>query len=191
MGVSEQMNINAKIKDLRTRKGYTLDRLAEITGFTKGYLSKVERSSKTPPFATVQTIANALDVDIVELIETHQDVLGSKNIELLKHSDSVKSEWEESSSVYSFKPLVNVYRNKYMSPFLFRIRKGESDMTAHDSEEFVYVLEGNVQLNYEGRTYKLGKGDCFYLDARIKHNFVNNSDETALLMAVHFNYRRF
>lgn len=185
------MNINSKIKEIRIAKGYTLEKLAKATGFTKGYLSKVERSSKTPPFATVQAIAEALQLDIVELIDEKQTVQGSKNIELLKHSEAIKEEWQEQSSVYSFKPLIKAYRNKYMSPFLFKIKKGASELTSHDSEEFVYVLEGNVELNYEGRTYRLGKGDCFYLDARIKHNFVNTSDETALLMAVHFNYRRF
>ncbi len=185
------MNINAKIKDLRLKNGYTLEKLSEITGFTKGYLSKIERSAKTPPFATVQSIAAALKADITELMDARQEMLGSKNIEVLKYTDAIRDGWEKSSEVYSFKPLVNTYRNKYMSPFLFMVKKGTSELTAHDSEEFVYVLEGNVELNYEGKTYRLGKGDCFYLDARIKHNFQNTKDETALLMAVHFNYRRF
>ncbi len=185
------MDINAKIKQRRIEEGYTLEKLAEMTGFTKGYLSKIERSSKTPPFATVQAIAAALKADIVELMDEHHDALGSKNIEVLKRSDILREGWEESSHVYSFKPLVNTYRNKYMSPFLFMVKKGASEITSHDSEEFVYVLEGDVELHYEQKVYRLGKGDCFYLDARIKHNFVNTKEETALLMAVHFNYRRF
>ena len=185
------MKFNAKMKDMRDKRGYTLEKLAELTGFTKGYLSKIERSPKSPPFATVQAIAEALQVDIVELLDGHAEALGSKNIDIIIGSDIALDGWKESSIVYSFKPLVNAYRNKYMSPFLFRVGKGTTDQMTHDSEEFVYVLEGNVQLNYEGKSYKLDKGDSFYLDARIKHSFVNSNDESALLIAVNYNYRRF
>lgn len=185
------MKINEKIKQLRIKKGLTLEDLANKTGFTKGYLSKIERSSNMPPFATVQKIAEALDVDLIDLLETQPDALVSKNIDIFRRSDSLKDEWEEHSEIYSFKPLINVYRNKYMSPFLFRVKKGETDVTTHDSEEFVYVLEGEIELNYEGKTYQLSAGDSFYLDARIKHNFVNRNEKPALLIAVHFNYRRF
>ncbi|HHW30631.1 MAG TPA: helix-turn-helix domain-containing protein [Clostridiaceae bacterium] len=185
------MKINEKIKQLRTSKGLTLEDLANKTGFTKGYLSKIERSSNMPPFATVQVIAEALDSDLIELLEARPDALVSKNIDILISNDTSKEEWEEHTEVYSFKPLVNVYRNKYMSPFLFRVKKGATDITSHDSEEFVYVLEGNIELNYEGKIYQLSPGDSFYLDARIKHNFVNHDEKPALLIAVHFNYRRF
>lgn len=185
------MHITSKIKQLRALKGMTLEKLAELTGFTKGYLSKVERSPKTPPFATVQLIAEALGVDIIELLDIPPDVSFSKNIEIVKHSDTSEQGWEETSLIYSFKPLVNHYKNKYMAPFLFSVNKGTTDTTTHDSEEFVYVLEGSLQLNYEGKVYALAKGDSFYLDARIKHSFTNTDDTAALLVAVHFNYRRF
>ena len=185
------MKINVRIKELRKEKGYTLEKLAGLTGFTKGYLSKIERSTKTPPFATVQTIADALQIDITVLLDKNSGNAGSKNIDILMGSADGLEEMEEISPVYSFIPLVNNYKNKYMTPFLFEVKKGMTDVATHDSEEFVYVLEGELELNYEGHTYKLCKGDSFYLDARIKHNFVNKHEKTASLIAVHFNYRRF
>jgi transcriptional regulator with XRE-family HTH domain len=184
-------NINEKIKHYRGIRGLTLSELANQTGFTKGYLSKIERTLNPPPFATVQLIAEALQVDVTELMDKHPDGVGSKDIDIFKASQLPADDWEASSLVYSFKPLVNLYKNKYMSPFLFRVAKGATEVTSHDSEEFVYVLEGSVELNYEGRTYNLEAGDCFYLDARNKHNFVNKIDQVAQLLAVHFNYRRF
>jgi transcriptional regulator with XRE-family HTH domain len=185
------MSINAKIKNLRVSRGYTLERLAELTGFTKGYLSKIERSTKTPPFATVQSISEALQADITELLDNETSAAGSKNLDIMPESALLHMEWEESSPVYSFKPLLNHYKNKYMSPFIFRVGKGYTEETTHDSEEFVYVLDGNVELRYEGKAYMLGCGSCFYLDARIRHHFVNTEDKPAILLAVHFNYRRF
>ena len=168
------MAIPSRIKQLRIKSGITLERLAELTGFTKGYLSKVERSSKIPPFATVQLIAGALGADVVELLDIHPEAAFSKNIEIVKHSETLEQAWEETSLVYSFKPLVNLYKNKYMAPFLFRVNTGTTEAANHDSEEFVYVLEGSLQLSYEGKIYPLTKGDSFYLDARIRHSFTNS-----------------
>jgi Predicted transcriptional regulator with C-terminal CBS domains len=185
------MNVNERIKEIRKRDGLSLEKLAELTGFTKGYLSRIENSSKVPPFATVQAIAEALQTDIMLLLDKGAHPVGSKNIDLMRNPENNEEAWEESSLVYSFIPLVNTYKNKYMSPFMFKVKKGETELTSHDSEEFVLVLDGEVDLNYEGRTYSIARGDSFYLDARIKHNFVNKNEKTASLLAVHFNYRRF
>ncbi len=53
------------------------------------------------------------------------------------------------------------------------------------------MLSGKIELHYEKETYELSQGDCFYLDSRLKHFFVNRSGETAQLLAVNYNYRRF
>ena len=92
---------------------------------------------------------------------------------------------------YSYRQLAKDYQRKYMTPFIMHIGKGATKYFKHDGEEFVYVLAGSVALEYEGRTFKLGEGDCFYLDSRIKHRFKNNGKVEARLLAVNFTYRRF
>ena len=47
------------IKKLRKQNHLTLENLASLTGLTKGYLSKVERSQKAPPYSTLNKIAGA------------------------------------------------------------------------------------------------------------------------------------
>jgi transcriptional regulator with XRE-family HTH domain len=175
-----------ELKKMRLERNYTLEMLASATGFTKGYLSKIERSPTLPPFATVQRIAEALQFDIADLFSDKKEIFESHNIDIVKHA-----ELEEQTDVYSFFPLLNSYRNKQMAPFLFTVKTGATELTTHDSEEFVFVIEGCIELNYEDTTYHLEKGDAFYLDARIAHNFVNRQESTASLLAVHFNYRRF
>jgi transcriptional regulator with XRE-family HTH domain len=185
------MNVNAKIKMQRKEKGLTLENLAALTGFTKGYLSKIERSTVPPPFATVQKIAEAMQMDMMALFNTGSEKPEPHNIDLVRSAAGEPRVDQETDAIYSFIPLVNSYRNKQMSPFLFQVRKGETEHTTHDSEEFVYVLDGCLELIYEGRSYALRQGDSFYLDARIMHYFINRQEKTAVLLAVHFNYRRF
>jgi len=54
-----EANIGKRIKSLRNKKRITLESLAIETGFTKEYLSKVEKSQKAPPVSTLGTIARA------------------------------------------------------------------------------------------------------------------------------------
>ena len=55
--------IASNIGSLRKKRKMTLDKLAELTGLTKGYLSKIERSKKAPPYSTLNKIAIALGVE--------------------------------------------------------------------------------------------------------------------------------
>ena len=63
-----ESEIGKRIKSSRNKKRITLERLALETGFTKGYLSKVEKSPKAPPVSTLGTIARALGVTISSLL---------------------------------------------------------------------------------------------------------------------------
>ena len=66
--ISEK-NVGQRIRELRTSLGLTLEELADKTGFTKGYLSRVENSKKAPPVATLIRIATALEVTLSDIFE--------------------------------------------------------------------------------------------------------------------------
>jgi transcriptional regulator with XRE-family HTH domain len=63
-----EAEIGKRIRAFRTEKRITLDRLAKKTGFTKGYLSKVEKSTKSPPVSTLGILARALGITISALL---------------------------------------------------------------------------------------------------------------------------
>jgi transcriptional regulator with XRE-family HTH domain len=55
----DEREVGKRIKARRLSKGITLQELAKKTGFTRGYLSKVENSTKAPPVSTLITLAKA------------------------------------------------------------------------------------------------------------------------------------
>ncbi len=204
----------ALMKRLREDRSLTLADLARLTRKTKGYLSKLERSLKLPPFTTLYTIAQALGADIDLFLagaasstpaesssgapssERIPPVAspglpqgGSRNLDIHRHRNGVRPFLRGDS--YAYLPLVTQYRGKYMSPFLMQLPPGKSRTFTHDSEEFTMLLEGRVDLLYEKRTHRLHAGDSFYLDSRIEHAFFNPGRRDALLLSVSFNYRRF
>ncbi len=183
----------ALMKRLREERGMTLAELARLTRKTKGYLSKLERSVKLPPFTTLHTIARALGVELDVFLAGQAPAAAKSSpnasLDVHRHRDGVRPFLKGDG--YAYLPLVTQYRGKYMSPFLMKLPPGKSRAFTHDSEEFTMLLEGRVDLLYEKRTHHLHAGDSFYLDSRIEHAFFNPGRRDALLLSVSFNYRRF
>jgi transcriptional regulator with XRE-family HTH domain len=183
----------ALMKRLREERGMTLAELARLTRKTKGYLSKLERAVKLPPFTTLHTIAQALGVELDVFLAgqapASANASPNANLDIHRHRDGVRPFLKGDG--YAYLPLVTQYRGKYMSPFLMKLPPGKSRAFTHDSEEFTLLLEGRVDLLYEKRTHHLDTGDSFYLDSRIEHAFFNPGRRDALLLSVSFNYRRY
>ncbi|HRJ73050.1 MAG TPA: cupin domain-containing protein [Terrimicrobiaceae bacterium] len=178
------------MRSLRKARGLTQSALAVAANVTKGYLSKIEGSPTPPTFSTLQSIATALGMEVGELLTTKASAAASPNLEI--HAPGQGS-WQQSSGLggYSFLALLESYRLKYLSPFLMKIKPGTTSFFKHDGEEFLFVLEGTVDLEYEGQRHPLRKGASAYLDSRIRHRFHNSSKSDAQILAVNFVYRRF
>ncbi|MFA6566963.1 MAG: XRE family transcriptional regulator [Victivallales bacterium] len=187
------MNVNVVIRKLRKQKKITLDRLAGLTGLTKGYLSKIERAPKAPPFSTLEVIARALGVDISFLLEQGKTGIENKNLDIMRRREWTPMEIDPGNyrDGCAFIPLLHSHQGKYMFPVLVTIEPGGKTEFQHDAEEFVYVLKGGATLTYDGETCELRKNDSFYLDSRRKHCFSNPGATPAILLSVYYSYRRF
>ena len=73
-----------------------------------------------------------------------------------------------------------------MEPFLLsfdpNVRQGVP--ITHDGQEFVYVVNGAVELFYDGHSYRLDTGDSAYLDSSLPHTFHGLGNEVAKVLAV-------
>ena len=63
----DEKQIAKNIKKIRLDANMSQERLAELGGLTKGYISKIEKSDTAPPLSTLSKIANALNVDVTIL----------------------------------------------------------------------------------------------------------------------------
>ena len=61
------MKIEILLKQIRLEKGMTLETLAQLSGISKGHLSKIERQEREPKISTLILIAKALKVDVNNL----------------------------------------------------------------------------------------------------------------------------
>lgn len=188
--------IAGNIKTLRKQRKMTLEKLGELTGLTKGYLSKVERSEKAPPYSTLNKIASALEVDAAFLLGERLDRSKDIRISFTKRKkgkvvNMVRSLAEGSLYKYGYEALAFDKPGKNMEPYIIEPSFDEDAVFQHEGEEFMYVLEGKHQLIFGGKEYIMEKGDSVYFDASVPHTGRSLGKKKARLLAVMFNYRRF
>jgi transcriptional regulator with XRE-family HTH domain len=188
--------IARNIFHLRKKRKITLDKLADLTGLTKGYLSKIERSKKAPPYSTLNKIAMAFGVDAASLLEENPQYKRNAQISFTKKSKGksikvVGSLAEGSLYGYNYEALASDKSGKNMEPFIIEPAFDEEAIFQHEGEEFMYVLEGRHEFIYNGNRYLMEKGDSVYFDAAVPHTGKSLGKKKAKLLAVMYNYRRF
>ena len=162
--------IGGRLAQLRSQKRITLERLASVTGFTKGYLSKIENSRKVPPIGTLARIAGALDVDIAYFFSTHHSGNGAR-VSIVHAKDRQPVVRGGTAFGYDYVSLAHDRRDKRMEPFLFSFPRSINGHAhfEHAGEEFLFMVHGKVEFEIDGKKHILAEGDSLYFDASLPH----------------------
>lgn len=165
-----ELQIGQCMGELRSLRGLTLEQLAERTGFTKGYLSKIENSKKLPPIASLSRIAQALDADVTAFFPTSMSE-SNESASVVRVAERRPAVRGASAFGYDYVSLAYKKRNKHMEPFIFTF---PSDIDKHvffqhEGEEFIFILSGQVEFQAGIQKWVLGPGDSLYFDSRVPH----------------------
>ena len=74
-----------------------------------------------------------------------------------------------------------------MEPFIIDINPENTlnyQLSAHEGEEFIYVMEGQIELEYGKEKYLLDEGDSIYYDSIVKHHLHGAPGKSAKILAV-------
>ncbi len=181
-----EAEIGKRIRSLRNQKRVSLENLATETGFTKGYLSKVEKSPKAPPVSTLGNIARALGVTISSLLG--EEALAS-TICVIKKDERSLVERRGSSSEYSYEALAYKFNNKMMEPFILTLPMNPKKRMRyqHEGQEILFVLEGTMKFRHGNDELIAEEGDCIYFDSSTPHFGESVGDKAAKCFMVIFN----
>lgn len=163
-----ESDIGKRIKTFRTQKRMTLEQLAVMTRFTKGYLSKVEKSKKSPPVSTLGIIARALGVSISALLSEEAP---RTSLCLVRKNDRPLISRDGTEFGYSYEAMAYRYPNKIMEPFLLTLPLEPKKRTyyQHEGEEILFVIQGTMKFLHGGEEYIVNEGDCIYFDSNLPH----------------------
>jgi transcriptional regulator with XRE-family HTH domain len=190
-----QGTIPKKLRALRKGKNVSLSELAEQTGLTKGYLSRIENSSNPPPISTLGKIATALGADITDLFPKIEESAQNHELVISRNLQGTPSDGLGTSYGYYYENLALEKKGKNMEPFIVTVGFDhpvniQTDF-CHQGEEFLYVLEGTMEFFFKGQSYVLEQGDSVYFDADVPHSGKSVGDKKAKLLIVIYSYKRF
>jgi len=165
---SMEKRIGKKIRYLRRKSNVTLEMVAKTTGFTKGYLSKIERGLQIPPIATLSKIANALNAEVADFFETKR---GRIKCSIIRKNERRPVIREGSSFGYHYEAIAYKKHDKVMNPFVITLIPNARDRTvfSHEGQELMFVLKGNMEFWFDQERYVVKAGDCIYFDSEVPH----------------------
>ena len=165
------MNGN-KIRLLRKERDLTIEKLADITGFTASYISQVERNKIEPSLSALNKISNALNVSLYYFLEEQKDKM------IITRKDNRKIMITENKADVSF--VTHLSENDGIKPkfYIYEItlksnQWDSKDFTVLKCHKCIVVKKGTLLIEFSNSNEILQMGDSLYMDANLPHRCYN------------------
>lgn len=187
--MNNENTIGTKIKQTREQREVSVERLAELSSVSAKMIEELENGRLAPSLAPLLKIARALGVRLGTFLDDTPGqgpvmVTGGKSDTILRFSGN-KSVSDKSS--LDFFSLAAEKKDRHMEPFVITVRPGEEkelNLSEHEGEEFIYVLDGSIRVHYGKEIYNLNAGDSIYYDSVVPHYVHTAGTEEARILAV-------
>ena len=182
--------IGAKIKNIRESKQLSIEEVAERSGLGIEQIERIEGNLDFPSLAPLIKIARVLGVRLGTFLDDQAElgpvVCRKKDSE----ADGIgfTNNATQGHKHMDYHSLSQDKSGRHMEPFLIEIAPSEEGedfiLSTHEGEEFIYVLNGVVEINYGKNTYILEEGDSIYYDSIVAHHVHAAADNWALILGV-------
>ena len=189
--MSEQQTfIGSKIKGIRETKNLSIEEISESSGLSIDQITSIESDQNLPSLGPLIKIARALGVRLGTFLDD-SDELGPAITRAADRerdsSISFSNGATDARKHMEYHPLAKQKAGRHMEPFVIDINPtndADFQLSAHEGEEFIYVMEGEIEINYGKETYVLNQGDSIFYDSIVKHHIHGVPGKSAKILAV-------
>lgn len=180
--------VGSKIKTIRESKNLSIEEVAERASLSVAQICRIEDNIELPSLAPLIAIARVLGVRLGTFLDDHEEIgpvickNGAKN-ETISFSNNAL----DARKHMGYYSLAKSKSGRHMEPFIIEVTDSGEELYAqssHEGEEFIYVLEGSIEINYGKEIYRLEQGDSIYYDSIVSHHVHAVSGKSAKIMAV-------
>jgi transcriptional regulator with XRE-family HTH domain len=178
-GLGETVGQN--LKRLRTRGGYSLEQLAQLSGVSRAMLSQIELGRSIPSINIAFKIARAFGVPFSALLDESQN----SNARIL--TAGTCKVLTSASGAFSTRALFPFDAARKTEFYELRLAAGATETAeAHPTGtvENIVVVTGLIVITTKGRQYRLSPGDAMLFEADSVHSYSNLAEQDALLYLV-------
>lgn len=165
--------IGKNLNKIRKQKKLSLDKVAELTGVSKGMLAQIEKGSSNPSVSTLWKIATGLNVSFSYFMEEDD-----MEIVYICHND-IKPIVESDEKMRVF-PLFPHDNTRKFEVFTIELEAGCNHQSLphnEGTEEYIIVTKGQMEVEIGTSIYKLSHGDAIRYFANKSHCYRNKTDE--------------
>jgi transcriptional regulator with XRE-family HTH domain len=182
----EKTYIGERLKKIRELQGVSLEKLAKIAGVDEKFLREVENVKVFPDLGTIIKLSKALRIATGLLLDEASgysySVVRKEDRKLIQRTPSGSKDRPD----YLYQSLSTGVKRRHMESFLVTLtgEEKEVELSSHDGEEFILVIEGEVRVMLGDRSETLKEGDTIYYLSTIPHALVSAGATQAVILAV-------
>lgn len=172
--------VGGRLRDLRSKHGYSLRTLANRSGLNVNTLSLIENGKSSPSVSTLQQLAQALDVPLSAFFAS----------EPLEKRVIYTPITQRPQAVFGSTQMQNLgkdFAGSVVQPFVVTINPSEGSgeqIIVHTGHEFVYCLSGSIRYQIDGDEYLLQSGDSLLFEAHLPHCWENKGEDKAQILLI-------
>jgi quercetin dioxygenase-like cupin family protein/ribosome-binding protein aMBF1 (putative translation factor) len=181
-----QVNVGERVRAVRESRSLSLEDISQRTDLAVPFLEEIETGAAAPPLGVVIKLAKALDMKIGYFISGEEDraftIVRRDGGKVISRYDSKKGKHYG----YEYVSLAPHKKDRHMEPFMVTLAPAETEeeRSTHDGQEFIYVLEGTMEVRLGEETHYLEPGDAIYYDSTVPHLVKCHGEKPTRILAV-------
>ncbi|AXC13160.1 transcriptional regulator, XRE family [Acidisarcina polymorpha] len=167
-----EKHIGERIKRLRLKKSMGLVELGRHTGLSASFLSQLETGRVVPTLRNLARIAMVFSKDLSYFFETEPNTL----FRVHKKKERVRlPQTGVDDPTYYFESLGYMVPDRQLDPYYAEFIPLKKNMEVrphvHPGYEFLYMLEGELEIRHADKVHIVEAGDGVYFDASTPHAY--------------------
>jgi transcriptional regulator with XRE-family HTH domain len=183
-----EKRIGERIRRLRLKRSMGLVELGRHTGLSASFLSQLETGRVVPTLRNLARIAMVFGRDLSYFFEPEPHAL----FRVHRRSERVRlPQSGVDDPTYYFESLAYMVPDRQLDPYYAEfvpVRKSEEIRPhVHPGYEFLYLLQGDLEIRHGDRGHTLEAGDSVYFDAATPHSYrcAGATSAVALIVTMH------
>ncbi|MDC7227347.1 MAG: cupin domain-containing protein [Spirochaetales bacterium] len=180
--------LGEKIRLTREKNDMSVEQLAERAGVDVKMVESIEYGALVPYLSPLVKLSRALGVRLGTFLDDQEHlgpVVNRKDDQAhISRFRGADADEDEGRTFYS---LALNKSSRHMEPLMVELSPSDEAVkkSSHEGEEFIYVLEGNIEVNYGKEVYKLSAGDSIYYDSIVEHDVMADGASARILAVIH------
>jgi transcriptional regulator with XRE-family HTH domain len=183
-----EKRIGERIRRLRLKRSMGLVELGRQTGLSASFLSQLETGRVVPTLRNLARVAMVFGRDLSYFFEPEPHPL----FRVHRRSERVRlPQSGVDDPTYYFESLAYMVPDRQLDPYFAEFvpakRTAEIRPHVHPGYEFLYLLQGDLEIRHGDRTHALEAGDSVYFDAATPHAYrcAGSTAAVALIVTMH------